>query len=76
MKMKMKKGEKDEVLDVFDREVNDVVAHVDLIRALGCKDLEDRHWKKIFSQMDSSFTGLDRRELSLQRMLDDHAMDH
>lgn len=74
MKMKMKKGEKDEVLDTFDREVNDVVAHVELIRALGCKDLAPRHWKKIFAQMDT--TNIELRDMTLQRMLDDHAMDH
>ena len=39
MKMKLKKGEKDDVLMKFSREVQDVVDHADLIRALGCVDL-------------------------------------
>ena len=48
-KMKLKKGEKDDVLAAFSQEVQEVVDHSDLIKALGCKDLEERHWKKIFT---------------------------
>ena len=47
--MWLKKGEKDDVLAAFSQEVQEVVDHSDLIKALGCKDLEERHWKKIFT---------------------------
>jgi len=40
MKMKLKKGEKDEVLAEFSSEVQAVVDHSELIKALGCKDLQ------------------------------------
>ena len=65
MKMKMKKNEKNDVLMAFSQEVQDVVDHSELIKALGCKDLQDRHWKRIFTQMESSFVGMDRRDLTL-----------
>ena len=39
MKMKLKKGEKNDVLVAFSQEVQDVVDHSELIKALGCKDL-------------------------------------
>lgn len=76
MKMKLKKGEKDEVLDKFDQEVNEVAAHSDLIRSLGCKDLQNRHWATIFKKMESNQSPMDRRDLNLRRMIDDRAEDH
>lgn len=76
MKMKLKKNEKNDVLMAFSQEVQDVVDHTELIKALGCKDLQDRHWKRIFTQMESNFVGMDRRDLTLQRMIEDGALDH
>ena len=77
MKMKLKKGEKDDVLMAFSQEVQDVVDHSELIKALGCKDLQDRHWKKIFNEMHSdTLVGVDRRDLTLHRMIEDGALEH
>ena len=60
----------------FSAEVQEVVDHSELIKSLGCKDLEERHWKKIFTQMESNFIGMDRRDLTLNRMIEDGALDH
>ena len=76
MKMKLKKNEKNDVLMAFSQEVQDVVDHAELIKALGCKDLMDRHWKSIFMKMESNFVTMDRRDLTLQRMIEDGALDH
>ena len=76
MKMKLKKGEKDEVLAEFSSEVQAVVDHSELIKALGCKDLQQRHWDKVFKRMESNFLNMDRRDLTLNRMIEDHALDH
>lgn len=54
MKMKLRKGEKDDVLMKFDEEVSEVYNKLELIKALGQKDLQDRHWSKIFKQMESN----------------------
>lgn len=75
-KMKLKKGEIDEVLNKFDMDVRRVVEHCPLIEALGCKDLESRHWQKIFKQMDNISNGMDQTTLTLNRMIDDEAMNH
>ena len=74
--MKLKKGEKDEVLEKFDSEVNEVVAHSDLIKSLGCKDLDIRHWNDIFKRMESNNSAAELRDLNLRRMIDDRAEDH
>ena len=75
-KMKLKKGETDEVLNKFDMDVRRVVEHCPLIEALGCKDLESRHWQKVFKQMDNISNGMDQTTLTLNRMIDDEAMNH
>ena len=75
MKKRLKKGEKDEVLHDFTIEVQETYDHCELIKALGCRDLEDRHWKKIFTKIDSGFINMDRRDLTLKRMIDDGALD-
>jgi len=75
-KMKLKKGEKDDVLFAFEQEVKEVVEHCALIEALGCKDLEQRHWNRIFARMDSSLQGMHTRDLTLTRMLQDNALEH
>ena len=74
--MKLKKGEKDEVLYKFADEVNEVGDHCELIRALGCKDLQERHWNRIFTQIESQLRGIDIRDVNLQRIIDDGAPDH
>lgn len=45
MKLKLPAGEKDEVLEAFTDEVNDVIQHKDLFIAFGNKAMQARHWK-------------------------------
>ena len=47
MKLKMPQGEKDEVLEAFTDEVNDVIQHKDLFIAFGNKAMQARHWKQV-----------------------------
>lgn len=76
MKLKTKQGEKDDVLMQFSQEVQEVQEHSDLIKALGCKDFQDRHWEKIADRMESQIGNMDRRDLTLQKLLDEGALSH
>lgn len=76
MKLNTKKGERDEVLMAFSQEVQEVVDHSELIKALGCKDFQDRHWEKIAERMESQIGNMDRRDLTLQKLLDENALAH
>ena len=69
--MKLKKGEQDHVLFAFEQEVKESVEHCPLIEALGCKDLEKRHWDRIFTKMDSTLQGMHVADLTFGRMLEE-----
>ena len=62
--MKLKKNEQDHVLERFDQEVKRAVEHCALIEALGCKDLESRHWTNIFARMESNLLGMNSRDIT------------
>ena len=52
MKMKMPKGEVDEVLDALTQSVKEVEIHKSLILALGSKAMLQRHWLKVYAILD------------------------
>ena len=48
-----------------------------MIEALGCKDLEKRHWDKIFTRMESNnLQGMHISDITFERMLQDGALEH
>lgn len=48
-----------------------------MIEALGCKDLEKRHWDKIFTRMESNnLQGMHISDITFERMLQDGAQEH
>lgn len=76
MQLNTKAGEKDEVLMSFSQEVQEVQEIADLIKSIGCKDFQDRHWEKIADRMESQIGNMDRRDLTLQKLLDEGALEH
>lgn len=48
--------EKDRVLDVYELRYKSFEANMPIIVALGNKDLQVRHWKKIFDILDLSIS--------------------
>jgi len=52
MKMKMPKGEVDEVLDALTQSVKEVEIHKSLILALGSRAMLQRHWLKVYAILD------------------------
>lgn len=76
LKMKMEKGERDEVLEELTRDVKEVEAHKNLIMALGSKAMLQRHWVKVFAVLETAAPNLDVG-INLQQLTEDfHAMDH
>jgi len=52
MKMKMPKGEVDEVLEALTQSVKEVEIHKSLILALGSRAMLQRHWLKVYAILD------------------------
>ena len=52
MKNRLKKDEKDEVLEDLTREVKEVEAQKHLILALGQRAMQPRHWTKVYAALD------------------------
>lgn len=57
MKMKLAKGDVDEVLEELIREVKVVDDHKNLIQALGSKAMMPRHWAKVYAALETSPPG-------------------
>ena len=76
MKLKMDKTERDEVLDAFSLEVKSVVAHANLITALGNKAMRPRHWKKVFALTDGNFTGSLDLGITFHQLIQDGAENY
>ena len=51
----LSKENKDKVLDAHGARVSNVSTMMPVIQALGNKDLRQRHWKKIFESLGSSW---------------------
>jgi hypothetical protein len=76
MKFKMKKDEKDEVLDELTREVKETNNHASLITALGSKAMQKRHWNKVFGVLEYPTSNMDTG-VNLTTLTEEyHAMDH
>lgn len=54
MKMKMAKGDVDEVLDSLTNDVKIVDGHKNLITALGSKAMQARHWGKVYACLEQA----------------------
>ena len=52
IKMKMPKGEVDEVLEALTQSVKEVEIHKGLILALGSRAMLQRHWLKVYAILD------------------------
>ena len=77
MKFKMKKDEKDEVLDELSREVKEAQAHCPLILALGSKAMMARHWNKVYTVLEAPMTSSNIQTITLNTLTDEyHAMEH
>jgi uncharacterized protein HemY len=77
MKFKMKKDEKDEVLDELTREVKEAQAHAPLILALGTKAMMARHWNKVYTVLEAPLTSSNIQTITLNTLTEEyHAMEH
>ena len=77
MKFKMRKDEKDEVLDELTREVKEIQAHSNIILALGSKAMQKRHWAKVFNVLEVPNPGNLDLGVTLNSLTEEyHAMDH
>jgi len=77
MKFKMKKDEKDEVLDELSREVKESQNHCNLILALGSKAMMTRHWNKVYTVLEAPVTNSSIQTITLNTLTEEyHAMEH
>ena len=75
MKNRLKKDEKDEVLDDLSREVKEVEAQKALILALGQKAMQPRHWTKVYAELNHQAPNLEQGIILSQLTDELNAMD-
>lgn len=69
LKQQLPRDVKDEVLEQLQQEVKVVSQHCNLISALGNKNMQARHWAKIFALLESGAPPANTKQFSFQQLL-------